>query len=73
MSAKMETSMGMQRDEMGLTGWGGSLLRRLWRWRRRREAATDWVGRILKTNIRSARRKFLVRRAVAWVKRGWKP
>lgn len=73
MNAALETAMSKERDRMGLTGWGGSRLRRLWFWRRKREGATDWMGRILRIQTRGARRRFLVRRAVAWVKGGWKP
>lgn len=73
MNAAMETAMSKERNEMGLTGWGGADLRRLWYWRRKREAAAEVMDRILKIQTRSARRKFLVRRAVAWVKGGWRP
>ena len=59
--------------ELGLTGWGGPRLCRLWLWRRRREEAADWMTRILRFQIRSARRKALIRKAVRWVKTGWRP
>lgn len=57
----------------GLTGWGGLGLCRKWLWKRRRRAAKDWMSRMLRIQTRSARRKSLVRKALGWVKRGYRP